>query len=42
VDGSSISTLQTLRFDVELLLKTDIATWEVSPKYQEMKAVRGG
>jgi hypothetical protein len=27
VDGSSISTLQTLRFDVEFLLKTDPATW---------------
>jgi galactokinase len=39
VDGSSISTLQTLRFDVEFLLKTDLATWEYSAKYQEIKAV---
>jgi hypothetical protein len=37
VDGSH--NMQTLRFDVEFLLKTDPAAWKVSPKYQEMKAV---
>jgi hypothetical protein len=39
VDGSSISTLQTFRFDVEFLLKTDPATCEGSSQYQEMKAM---
>jgi hypothetical protein len=31
--------VETLRFDVEFLLKTYPATWEGSPKYQELKAV---